>query len=144
MHPTYGAEVAKLFLQKIGYYEELTENICQAIRIHDRWNDVPEDATPFELSVRDADDLDRFDVMRICMIGRGDIGERSARELIDICDKRLQRAEDWKDRICGTDAAAQFWKEKLQIQKKLYGDLKEEMLGTLEMEMLLEQFFTRY
>ena len=49
-----------MFLVKIGYYEELTENICQAIRIHDKWNDVPEDATPFELSVRDADDLDRF------------------------------------------------------------------------------------
>ena len=138
MHPTYGAEVARLFLQKIGYYEELTENICQAIRIHDKWNDVPEDATPFELSVRDADDLDRFDVMRICMIGRGDIGERSARELIDICNKRLQRAEDWRDRICGTDTATKFWEEKLQIQKKLYEALKEEMLGTLEMEELLE------
>ena len=55
-----------------------------------------------------------------------------------MCEKRQQRAEDWKDRICGTDTAAKFWEEKLQIQRKLYEDLKEEMQGTLEMEKLLE------
>ncbi len=137
MHPTYGAEVAKLFLEKIGYNEELTENICQAIRIHDKWNDVPEDATPLELSVRDADDLDRFDIMRVCMIGRSDIGERSARELIEICEKRQRTLTDWQDRICGTDTAKAFWKEKLQMRSRFYEALQEEMQGTLEMEKLL-------
>lgn len=139
MHPTYSAEVARIFLEEIGYYEELTENICQAIRIHDKWNDVPEDATPpFELSVRDADDLDRFDIMRVCMIGRSDIGERSATELFEVCEKRLQRVTDWQDRICGTDSAKAFWEDKLQIQRRFYESLKEEMLGTLEMRKYLE------
>ncbi len=138
MHPTYGAEVAKLFLQKIGYYEELTENICQAIRIHDKWNDVPEDATPFELSVRDADDLDRFDIMRVCMIGRSDIGERSARELIEVCEKRQQTLTDWQDRICGTDTAKAFWEEKLQMRSRFYEALQAEMQGTLDIEELLQ------
>ena len=138
MHPIYGAEVAKLFLQKIGYYEELTENICQAIRIHDKWNDVPEDATPFEMSVRDADDLDRFDIMRVCMIGRSDIGERSARELIEVCEKRQQTLIDWKDRICGTDAAGKFWEEKLQMRSRFYEALQAEMQGTLDIKKLLQ------
>ncbi|MBR4084061.1 MAG: HD domain-containing protein [Lachnospiraceae bacterium] len=137
-HPLYGAEVAKRFLQKIGYYEELTENICQAIRIHDRWNDVPEDATPFELSVRDADDLDRFDIMRVCMIGRSDIGERSAKELIEVCEKRQQTLTDWQDRICGTDTAKAFWEEKLQMRSRFYEALQAEMQGTLDIEKLLQ------
>ncbi len=139
MHSAYGAEAARLFLEKIGYYEELTENICQAIRIHDKWNDVPEDASPFELSVRDADDLDRFDIMRVCMIGRSDIGERSARELIEICEKRQQTLTDWQDRICGTDTAKAFWEEKLQMRSRFYEALQEEMQGTLEMEKLLHR-----
>lgn len=139
MHPAYGAEVARLFLVKIGYYEKLTENICQAIRIHDKWNDVPEDATPFELSVRDADDLDRFDIMRVCMIGQSDIGERSARELIEVCEKRQQTLMDWQDRVCGTDTAKAFWEEKLQMRRRFYEALQEEMQGTLEIETLLKE-----
>ncbi len=136
-HPAYSVQVAKAFLEKIGYYEELTENICQAIRIHDKWNDVPEDATPFELSVRDADDLDRFDIMRVCMIGRSDIGERSARELIEVCEKRQQTLTDWQDRICGTDTAKAFWEEKLQMRSRFYEALQAEMQGTLDIEKLL-------
>ncbi len=139
MHPTYGAEVARLFLEKIGYDEELTEKICQAIRIHDKWNDVPEDATPFELSVRDADDLDRFDIMRVCMIGRSDIGERSARELIEVCGNRQRTLTDWQNRICGTDTAKAFWEEKLQMRRQFYEALQEEMQGTLEMEAFLKR-----
>ena len=139
MHPTYGAEVAQLFLEKIGYDEELTERICQAIRIHDKWNDVPEEATPFELSVRDADDLDRFDIMRVCMIGRSDIGERSARELIEVCENRQRTLTDWQDRICGTDAAKVFWEEKLQMRRQFYEALQAEMQGTLEMEAFLKR-----
>ena len=139
MHPTYGAEVARLFLEKIGYDEELTERICQAIRIHDKWNDVPEDATPFELSVRDADDLDRFDIMRVCMIGRSDIGERNARELIEVCENRQRTLTDWQDRICGTDAAKAFWKEKLQMRRQFYEALQAEMQGTLDMEAFLKR-----
>ncbi len=139
MHPTYGAEVARLFLEKIGYDEERTENICQAIRIHDKWNDVPENATPFELSVRDADDLDRFDIMRVCMIGRSDIGERSARELIEVCENRQRTLTDWQDRICGTDTAKAFWEEKLQMRRQFYEALQAEMQGTLEMEAFLKR-----
>lgn len=138
MHPTYGAEVARLFLAKIGYSVELTENICRAIRIHDKWNDVPEDATPFELSVRDADDLDRFDIMRVCMIGRSDIGECSAGELIEVCENRQRTLTDWQDRICGTDTAKAFWKEKLQMRRQFYEALQAQMQGTLEMEAFLK------
>ena len=143
-HPQYSAEVAEMFLKKIGYCEESIVTICQAIRIHDAWNDVPEDATAFELSVRDADDLDRFDVMRICMIGRSDIGENSASELVEICENRLQMLQDWQDRICGTAAATKFWTGELQMRREFYENLKQEMQGTLEMEMWFSEMGNAY
>lgn len=131
-HPKYSAEIAGKFLKQIGYDEAMSVSICKAIEIHDKWNDVPADATAFELSVRDADDLERFDVMRICMIGRSDIGERSASELIEICDKRLAEIEGSYNRKCGTDTAKKYWEEELVNRKRFYEELKRQMEGTWE------------
>jgi len=131
-HPKYSAEIAEKFLRQIGYEETLSESICKAIEIHDKWDDFPADTTAFELSVRDADDLERFDVMRICMLGRSDIGERSADELIEICDKRLAEIEGSYNRICGTDTAKKFWEEELVKRKAFYEDLRRQMEGTFK------------
>lgn len=131
-HPKYSAEIAEKFLRQIGYDETLSASICKAIRIHDMWNDFPADATEFELSVRDADDLDRFDVMRICVLGHSDIGERSASELVDICDKRLAEIEGSYNRICGTKTAKKYWEEELVKRKVFYEELKRQMEETWE------------
>ena len=131
-HPEFSAEIAEVFLEQIGYEAELSKSICKAIRIHDRWNDFPQDSTPFELSVRDADDLDRFDVMRICMIGRSDIGELSTSELIEVCEKRLSSVRGDYDRVCGSETACKLWKERVKMREQFYLDLKEQMLHTFE------------
>lgn len=129
-HPKYSAEIAEKFLRQISYDEAMSESICRAIEIHDLWNDVPTDATAFELSVRDADDLERFDVMRICMLGRSDIGERSASELIEVCNKRLEEIEASYGRKCGTETAKKLWEEELVRRKQFYEALKAQMQGT--------------
>lgn len=129
-HPKYSAELAEQFLKQIGYDEPISASICKAIKIHDMWNDFPTDSTDFELSVRDADDLDRFDVMRICVIGHSDIGERSAGELIEICDTRLAEIEASYDRKCGTETAKKFWEEELAKRKLFYEKLKQQMEET--------------
>lgn len=129
-HPAFSAVVAEKFLKQIKYDETLIEEICKAIAIHDRWNDVPDNATPFELSVRDADDLDRFDIMRLCMRGRSDIGERSAQELMEICNKRIKEVDDWMTRAAGTKTAQQFWSEEMQMRKQFYESLNRQMEGT--------------
>ena len=131
-HPGYSAEIAEKFLNQIGYDEKISASICTAIRIHDMWNDFPADATAFELSVRDADDLDRFDVMRVCVLGHSDIGERSASELIEICDNRLKQIEDSYNRKCGTKTAQNFWEEELVKRKKFYEELKLQMEETFK------------
>lgn len=63
-HQEVSARIAEIFLKEIGYDKDEAKRICRAIRIHNLWDDVLSDATPFELSVRDADDLDRFDMLR--------------------------------------------------------------------------------
>lgn len=131
-HPKYSAEIARKFLKEIGFDKALSESICKAIEIHDRWNDVPEDCTAFELSVRDADDLERFDIMRVCMIGRSDIGERSAIELIEICNNRLAEIEGSYNRKCGTETAKKFWEEELVKRKMFYEALKLQMEETFK------------
>ena len=131
-HPAFSADVAALFLKKIGYDEQLTESICKAIAIHDKWNDVPADATPFELSVRDADDLDRFDAMRICMLGRSDIGEKNTEELLELCAKRLDEVTSARKRICGTATAEGFWQEKCDMRQRFYEELRTQLEGTFK------------
>lgn len=133
-HPALSAEIAEKLLEQIGYDSTTSESICKAIRIHDRWNDFPEDSTPFELSVRDADDLDRFDVMRICMLGRQDIGELSTAELIEVCNKRLESLENDYGRVCGSVTAKKLWEERLKMREQFYLGLKEQMLHTYEAE----------
>lgn len=131
-HPRFSAEIAEKFLKQIGYDEVMSASICKAINIHDMWNDFPADATGFELSVRDADDLDRFDVMRICVLGHSDIGERSALELIEVCDSRLTEIESSYHRKCGTETAKKFWEQELVKRKQFYIELKRQMQETWE------------
>jgi len=73
------------------------------------------------------------------MIERSDIGERSARELIEVCEKRQHTLTDWQDRICGTNTAKAFWEEKLQMRRQFYEALQAEMQGAPEIEKLLKE-----
>ena len=50
----------------------------------------------------------------------------------------LKTLTDWQDRICGTDTAKAFWKEKLQMRRQFYEALQAEMQGTLDIEKLLQ------
>lgn len=133
-HHAISAEVARVFLDKINYDDEWSKSIVRAIAWHNVWNEVPEGATAFELSVRDADDLDRFDVMRMCLVGNSDIGERSAEEIVERCDKRIGSYEDGLKRGCATVTAENFWKNSLTFRIKVFGELKRQMSESVEME----------
>ena len=138
-HAALSARVAGMFLAKMGYDAALSASICRAIEIHDRWEDVPLNATAFELSVRDADDLDRFDVLRLTLSARADIGEQNAAALAAVCEKRLAQLTEWEMRPCGTEAARQMWLETLAIRRDYYTRLHRQMQATLEMAGQLSQ-----
>ncbi len=136
-HPAISAEIAGQYLQKIHFEQSMADSICKAILIHDKVEDLPDWATPFELSVRDADDIDRSDVMRMCIWGYHDIGERSAEEIIEICRKRLELAESSRNRICGTYAAKKMWLEQMKLHENCYRGLLEQMQLTGEIERFI-------
>lgn len=132
-HPLISAEIARLYLDRIGFDKSMSKSIYNAILIHDKYELLPE-ATSFELSVRDADDIDRFDAMRMCTWGYHDIGERPAKEIIDICHDRLRRAESSRERICGTDTARKMWLEKIDMCVDFYRRLLRQMQTTFDFE----------
>lgn len=131
LHPEISAEIARLYLDRIGFDKQMSENIYRAILIHDTYENIP-DATPFELSVRDADDIDRSDVMRMCIWGYHDIGERPAKEIIDICHERLRLSDSSRERMCGTDTAKRIWLSQIDIHNDFYGRLLKQMKSTYD------------
>jgi len=68
-HGAHSARMARDFLESIGYDACLTEQICYGILIHtEEEADYPRPAKAFELSVSDADNIDRFDAWRMAAI----------------------------------------------------------------------------
>lgn len=132
-HPAIGAEIARMFLEKIGYDEKMSKSICKAIRIHDQQPREGEDATIFEKSVRDADDIDRADAMRICVRAYHDIGECPAWETAEVCQKRLLEVQGTKERLCATKTAKRLWLENISLQEAFYKKLLEQMERTREL-----------
>lgn len=140
-HAEIGARIAELYLKQIGFDERMAGSICKAVLIHDReelsGDEACSDAAPFELSVRDADDIDRFDVMRMCILGYHDIGERPAEEVMEACRKRLRRVERYQSRVCGTETARKMWLEEMEMHRKFYQGLLEQMQSTGEAERFI-------
>ncbi len=129
-HPKISAEIAFDFLQQIGYNDTLTKQIAYAISIHDMFMDIPENATPFDLSVRDADDLDRFDIIRGILTANNMIGENSAIDILNRCDHELKRIESLYARKSGTKTAENLWIENLKKREYLYTQLRNQVNNT--------------
>lgn len=136
-HPKIGAYITRQYLNRIGFEEPLGTSICKAVLIHDRVDDLPPEATAFELSVRDADDIERSDAMRMCIWGYHDIGERSAAEVMEICEKRLKLTESSRSRICGTETARKMWLEELEMHRSFFERLYRQMQTTGETERFI-------
>lgn len=84
-HPEISAEFARIFLENIGYDPELSQKIVKGIRYHDCTDKLPEDLDAFEMTVRDADDIDRYDIIRFATGLRGEVDEKSHEEIIVSC-----------------------------------------------------------
>lgn len=141
-HQDISAEAAKVFLQNIDYDEKAAQSICRAIAFHARTSTIPDDATAFELSVRDADDLDGYDIMRtyirggliIGVNGNWIFGEHNAAQIINGCTDQLKQIENSHHRICGTKTAQRLWEEQLLVRKTYYEALLKQMQTTGDME----------
>lgn len=144
-HQDISAEVAGVFLKNIHYDAKAAQSICRAIAFHARTSKVPDDATAFELSVRDADDLDGYDILRtyikgckvIGLNGNWICGEHGASQIIKGCTDQLKQIEDSQNRVCGTNTAQRLWREQLLLRKAYYEALLQQMQTTENMEQVL-------
>ena len=143
-HQEVSARISEMFLDAIGYDGDEAKRICRAIRIHNLWEDIPPDATPFELSVRDADDLDRFDLLRTYMKGNMVVGnafvcDRSSAQVIAECEKQLRRIEKDSAHVCATKTAREFWNSQMEERNAYFDKLVLQMRETLQVEAYLMQ-----
>ena len=127
IHQEISAEIAEIFLANIGYDPEQSRQIRCAVFLHNLWDRLPDDAAPFELSVRDADDLDRFDALRIYKKGASMMGDSCAAEIADMCRSQLDEIESHRSRPCATPTAQKLWNDQLAFRERYFRDLLDEM-----------------
>lgn len=130
IHGRLSEVIAREFLISIGYDQERTNTICYGIRIHtEQEEDYERKPTPFEMSVADADDIDRFGAYRLYANLRYffDMDKKTPMEMIDLSEQRVNRYEKYINMERGTQTAARMWKDTLGFQIEYFKRLGTQM-----------------
>ena len=124
-HGRRAAQIARPFLRELGLPEARIADICFGIAIHvDDQADFPGERTPFALSVGDADNIDRFDVLRIHeALCRDGFLSMSLEEKLALAQKRFARIGELRDMEMGTGTAMEIWRERVDYSRSFYEKL---------------------
>lgn len=122
-HPEISAEFARLFLENIGYDPAFSVKIVKGIRYHDCTDNFPEDMDAFEMSVRDADDIDRYDIIRFATGLRGDVDEKSHEEIIAACCREKDKLNWFRALKRGTGTARKMIDDIYQKRIAFYDEI---------------------
>ena len=71
----------------------MTAEMVRGIARHNLTDDIPEDMTTFQMSIRDCDDIDRFDIIRTAMVMGGTVFEKTNVEIIESCEEAISNAK---------------------------------------------------
>lgn len=140
VHGRFSALIAKKFLTSIGLEPERIETICYGIKIHtepeENYERTP---TPFEVSIGDADDIDRFDAYRLYSYLHHSckMHDMTAMQILETAEQRLVRCEEYMKRECGTKAATLLWRERIGFQLEYFKRLRTQMGN---MKLFCEEF----
>ena len=127
-HASYSEQIARIYLEKMNFTNDLKDKICNSIRIHSGdINQLDHEPSPFELTVRDADDIDRMDAMRLGIVANSIIGENSASDVIKNCENKIIQMEKLLNQTCGTKTADNLLKDRVVYQIEYYQRLIEQM-----------------
>lgn len=128
-HGLQSAQIARQFLLEQGYDPEKTESICYGIRIHTQpEEEMARPATTLELSVQDADNIDRFDAWRFSRNLYWDgLDKLTVRQMKDLAQRRVSRMEELRSLFVATAAARAMLEEKLQLWTDFYSRLERQM-----------------
>lgn len=131
-HGLQSARIAWQFLSEQGYDPEKTESICYGIRIHTQpEEEMARTATVLELSIQDADNIDRFDAWRfsrsLCWDG---LDKMTITQMKELAQRRGSRMEELRALPFATGAARTLWEEKLSLWTDFYNRLERQMVCT--------------
>ena len=85
-------------------------------------------ATTLELSVQDADNIDRFDAWRFSRNLYWDgLDKLTVRQMKDLAQRRVSRMEELRSLFVATAAARAMLEEKLQLWTDFYSRLERQM-----------------
>lgn len=135
-HANHGAlseRVARPFLMELGLDEQTLQSICYGILTHTMQESKhPRPCTPFEASIVDADNIDRFGALRMAhALGQKELLKKRPDEIVAICDKVIDGYTGYKKLPFGTKTAQAMWGQVLDEQICFYRRLKEQMLDVI-------------
>lgn len=137
-HGRDGAKIARPFLQSLGLSTEQIEEICYGIAIHvDDKADFPGRRTVFALSVSDADNIDRFDMLRLYFsLYNADFQNLSHSERLDWLASSISRLESFRDFGFATETGKAMWLDKIEFQLSF----QNRLLSQLKSSIIPEEF----
>lgn len=131
-HGRNSAILVEPFLENLGFTDREVREMCCGIAIHVDDVGLPEyekeGRTAFCESVGDADNIDRFDVLRIQEGLEKDgflklpLGEKKA-----YCEKRVKGLGRLRNTELGTKTATAMWKDRIDFQLAFYGKLLDQL-----------------
>lgn len=132
-HGLLSAEIAEGFLREQGYDPVQTESICYGIRIHTQpEEDMLRPASVLELSVSDADNIDRFDAWRFSRSLYWDgLDKLTVRQMKQLGRTRVERMDQLRLLSFATDTGRRLWEQKLDLWTEFYTRLEQQMDATL-------------
>lgn len=114
-HGRLSAQIARPFLEELGFDRETVENICYGIAIHvDDVADFEGERTTFAETVSDADNIDRFDAYRLYEgLYYAKFHEMTLQQKRARVERMLRQLQSLKEYKMATESAALMWDEKL-------------------------------
>lgn len=122
-HPFVSADIARVYLQNINYDPDMTAEMVRGIARHNLTDDIPADMTTFQMSIRDCDDIDRFDIIRTAMVMGGTVFEKTNVEIIESCEEAISNAKWLMNLPRGTKTAEILLKNNLNKRIDLLNEI---------------------
>lgn len=132
LHGRISERIAREFLTSIHLEADRIDTICYGIKIHtEAKEDYERIPTPFELSVQDADNIDRFDAYRLYGNLRYafHMDEMTPKQMLDCAASRIERYEKYVNSECGTKTATVLWQDRIGFHLEYFKRLREQMLN---------------
>lgn len=128
-HGKLSAEVARDFLHTLELDEKTLDSICYALTVHtEEESEHPRPCTAPEATVTDADNIDRFDALRLAdTLTYFDLMKKRPSEIVEICNERTDRLKEFRSLPFATKTATDLWQERIDFQLSYYERLKKQM-----------------